>query len=448
MARKSWLPIPHNSHFSLSNLPFGIITTPTSRIPHVAVAIGNYALDLHMFSSSNGHAAGGFNDLAAIKPYLSVFSQPTLNAFAALGRPLHRQVREYLQDVFSEDTPYPDILKLNKGLQAQSLYPLDSIETHMPFHIGDYTDFYAGKNHAYTVGVLFREPNTALQPNYTHLPVAYHGRASSVVVSGTPIRRPWGQIIKDSGSDSDSTPVPVHQPCKRLDFELELGAFICRANDMGEPIPVVQAHDYIFGYVLLNDWSARDVQTWEYVPLGPFTAKNFGTSISAWVILADALEPFKAKGLENEHQVLDYLREADPEKSALDLNLEVDLTTKKGNTYTICRSNGRNLLWSYPQMIAHHTVTGCPMAVGDLLGSGTISGTREGTQGCLLEQTQGGRVPITLGHGSEKEERMYLQDGDTVRLRAWAGGRSGVEKEGELVGFGDCVGTVMPALQR
>jgi fumarylacetoacetase len=231
---------------------------------------------------------------------------------------------------------------------------------------------------------MFRGPANALQPNYKHLPVGYHGRASSVVVSGTPIRRPNGQILLDPTADPK---VPTLAPCRRLDIELELGCFLCSGNEMGEPVPVKKAADSIFGFVLMNDWSARDVQAWEYVPLGPFTAKNFGTSISAWIVLADALEPFRAPKLKNDTPLLAYLEE-DREDTVYDINLEVDLTTPEGNTTTISKSNGKNLLWSFEQMVAHHTITGCPMATGDLLGSGTISGEGETDLGSLLEMSQ------------------------------------------------------------
>ncbi len=319
MPSTSWLPIPSSSHFSLSNIPFGIVTYPTSTTPHPAIAIGTFALDLSVFAASSG-----FSHLPSIHPHLSVFSQSTLNAYAALGRPIHRAVRTYIQSVFALDTPYPQILKSNPILQQQALIPLKDVTTHLPLHIGDYTDFYAGRHHAYNVGVLFRGPDNALQPNYTHLPVGYHGRASSVVVSGTSIRRPCGQILPSPGEENSRNPILA--PCRKLDMELELGAFLCRENKLGEPIPIAQAEEYIFGYVLMNDWSARDVQAWEYVPLGPFTAKNFATTISAWVVPADALEPFRVKGLENETELLPYLKEERSE-SFFNVRLEVNLTS-------------------------------------------------------------------------------------------------------------------------
>ena len=313
---RSWLSIPRGSHFSLANIPFGIISTASSKTPHVAVAIGDHALDLEVFAANNG-----FSALSTIQPHQAVFSQPTLNAFAALGRPIHSVVRKYIQNVFAEDTPYPEVLKTNSPLQKQAIYPLKEVQTHLPFKIGDYTDFYAGLNHAYNVGVLFRGPANALQPNYKHLPVGYHGRASSVVVSGTPIRRPNGQILENPAAEKK---VPFLSPCRKLDIELELGAFVCKTNNMGEPISISEAEESLFGMVLMNDWSARDIQAWEYVPLGPFNAKNFGTTISAWVVLAEALEPFLAKGLENDSELLPYLREKKTE-NVYDIKLQVGL---------------------------------------------------------------------------------------------------------------------------
>jgi fumarylacetoacetase len=425
----SWLQIPSNSPFSLANIPFGIISTKSTPFPVPAVAIGEYALNLSAFAS-----ADGFSQLPTIQPYLDVFHQPTLNAFAALGRPVHRQVRQYLQAIFKADTPYPQLLKDNDVLKSDALIPLDQVTSHVPLQIGDYTDFYAGLNHAYNVGVLFRGPDNALQPNYKHLPVGYHGRASSIVPSGTPIVRPSGQILANPTADPK---VPVFSPCKRLDIELELAAFISSGNKLGEPIPIDEAEDHIFGLVLMNDWSARDIQAWEYVPLGPFNAKNFGTTISPWVVLIDALEPFRAPGLEpgDRESLLPYLQE---KKAANNYNirLEVEIKNAGGKPTHITSTNATNLLFSFPQMVAHHTITGCNLNTGDLLGSGTISGTEPGTQGSLLENTNGGKQPITLADGTK---RVFLEDGDEVTLRGFAG------EEGSYVGFGDCVGTILPA---
>ncbi|EXJ68283.1 fumarylacetoacetase [Cladophialophora psammophila CBS 110553] len=422
---KSWFPIPKSSHFSLANLPFGIISTASKSTPHPAVAIGEHCLDLQEFAASGAFSSLGFD--------VSCFSKPTLNDFAALGRPVHRSVRKYLQDVFVENTSLASVLQSNKPLQGKCLIPREQVEMHTPMHIGDYTDFYAGKNHAFNVGCLFRGPDNALQPNYTHLPVGYHGRASSVVISGTPITRPNGQILENPAA----TPkIPIFSACRRLDIELELGAFLCKGNKMGTNIPISEAADYIFGFVLLNDWSARDIQAWEYVPLGPFLAKNFGSTISPWVVLTDALEPFRCKGIPNETNLLPYLQEK-AENNVYDIRLQVDITPESGSTTTILNSNGRNLLFSFPQMLAHHSIGGCPMAVGDLLGSGTISGTEAGTEGSMLEITKGGKESIKLNGGVE---RKFLEDGDTITMY----GVCGTEESG-LVGFGECSGKILPA---
>ncbi|KAL6866564.1 hypothetical protein ACO1O0_002676 [Amphichorda felina] len=418
----SWLPIAADSPFSIANIPFGIISAASDQSRRAAIAVGDHALDLKAFSSAGGFSAS---------PDIAKHEAPTLNQFAALGRPFHRLAREYLQAIFSSDTKHPELLKDNAQLRESALIPLSKVQNHMPMAIGDYTDFYASTNHAYNVGVLFRGPANALQPNYKHLPVAYHGRASSVVVSGTPIRRPWGQILRDPKAEPK---IPVLAPCERLDLELEMGMFVCRPNDMGTPVPIAEAEQHIFGYVLMNDWSARDIQAWEYVPLGPFTAKNLGTSISPWVVLADAAIP-RAVGLPNENEILPYLKEGAKE-NVLDINLEVDLITGTGNKKTIAKTNSKNLLWSWPQMIAHHTITGCNLQPGDLFGSGTISGTEPGTEGSLLEQTQGGKTPVTLG----QEERKFLQDGDTLVIRGWAG------QDGARIGFGEVSGTIQAPL--
>ncbi|KAJ5773157.1 hypothetical protein N7457_008053 [Penicillium paradoxum] len=411
----SWFQIPKTSPFSLANIPFGIISTESaSKVP--AIAIGDHALNLSTFAS-----CGGFSHLPAIQQHLAVFKQPTLNDFAALGRPVHREVREYIQNIFRADTKFPQILKDNAALREAALLPLSQVTNHVPMQIGDYTDFYAGMNHAYNIGVLFRGPDNALQPNYKHLPVAYHGRASSV-----------GQILANPTVDPK---VPTFSPCKKLDIELELACFISKPNDLGKPVSVDEAEDHIFGLVLMNDWSARDIQAWEYIPLGPFNAKNFGTTITPWVVLIDALEPFRAPGLEpaNRESLLPYLREKRAD-GAYEIPLDVEVTNAGGQPTIISKSNARNLLYSFPQMVAHHTITGCNLRTGDLLGSGTISGTDPKSVGSFLEQTNG-KNPLKLADGSE---RMFLEDGDTVILRGMAG------TEGNYVGFGDCVGTILP----
>lgn len=428
----SWLPIPATSHFSLANIPFGIISSASAPTHRPATIIGDHVLDLEAFSQG-----GGFKELDSIKDHLNVFSKPSLNEFAALGRSIHSQVRSFLQKVLTDDTPFPKVLRDNDQLKARALLSHSEVKMHMPMEIGDYTDFFAGINHAFTVGSLFRGPENALQPNYKHLPVAYHSRASSVVVSGTPVRRPWGQILTTPPTTVPK--IPTFAPCRRLDIELELAAFICKSNALGDAVPVDEAEQTIFGYVLMNDWSARDIQMWEYVPLGPFNAKNFATTISAWIVLPDALQPFAVTGILNDTDYAPYLKESRP-SNQYDIRLQVDLTTSSGKTTTtVTETNAKNLIWSFPQMIAHHTISGCPMRPGDLLGSGTISGDDDGSRGSLLEQNRGGKQTIKLNEG---EERVFLQDGDSVTIYGVAG------SEGNLVGFGECSGKVLEAHKR
>ncbi|KAF2401381.1 fumarylacetoacetate hydrolase-like protein [Trichodelitschia bisporula] len=425
----SWMSIPPNSPFSLSNIPFGIISTAPDSTPRPAIAIGPWALDLHVFASNKG-----FSHLPEITPHLSVFSSPTLNAFAALGRSTTSAVRTYLQSIFDENTPYPDILRGNPELRATALIHQSHVTMHLPFTITDYTDFYVGLNHALNCTRILRGIGS-LQPNYRHLPVGYHGRASSVVVSGTPIRRPSGQILNPAAE----TPEVMFSACRKLDFELELGCFVAKGNAHGEPVPINEAESYLFGVVLLNDWSARDIQAWEMVPLGPFNAKNFATSVSPWVVTMEALEPFLVPSMERGRSVLKYLAEK-RKANVFDINLEVDVTTPAGTTKTVCHTSGRHLLFSFPQMLAHHTVGGCPFNTGDLIGSGTISGADDpATFGSLLENTENGTKAHVF---NEEERRTFLQDGDTVTFRGICG-----EGEYGLVGFGECQGKILPAVE-
>ena len=330
---ESWLAIDASSDFSLANVPFGIISYPGDPSPHAAVAIGSHALDLKVLSADPGF----LHIFPMLRGHADVFSLPTLNAFAALGRVIHGKVREAIQTLLWDDSKistrgeptYRALLRDNADLQTRALIPLARVTLHLPLHIGDYTDFYAGYYHADAVGVLFRGRDNALQPNYAHLPVGYHGRASSIVVSGTPVMRPAGQMVPDPRVNGPQ--MPTTGPSRKLDFELELACFVAAGNELGRAIGVDQADARIFGYALLNDWSARDLQAWEYVPLGPFNGKNFATTISPWVVLADALEPFRARGTENpvvgEEGVQEYLRETRSER-VFDLRLEVDLTSK------------------------------------------------------------------------------------------------------------------------
>ncbi|KAK7995084.1 hypothetical protein PG990_013857 [Apiospora arundinis] len=430
----SWVPdVTPESPFSLANIPFGIISTKDEPTPRPAVAIGTHALDLKALDGGIGLG----EIVPELKGHEHVFQQTTLNAFAALGRPIHQQVRKALRDLLTSGSSSQAAQQLqeNAELRQKALIPLSQVKMHMPMAIGDYTDFYAGYHHAFAVGSMFRGPAAALQPNYTHLPVGYHGRASSIVVSGTPVRRPWGQILLDPAAEPKQ---PTTAPCRRLDFELELGCFISKSNEQGTPVGIDEAEHHIFGYVLLNDWSARDIQSWEYVPLGPFNSKNFASTISPWVVLADALEPFRTKGIENKTPVQDYMKEKKAE-TAIDINLEVDITTPEGDTTTITRTSAKQLMWSFPQMIAHHTLGGCNMRTGDMLGSGTISGTEPDARGSLLELSEGGKKDVML-YGMDM--RRFLKDGDTITLRGTCGG------SGERVGFGECTGRIYSAIQR
>ena len=430
MAPQSWLQVAQDSPFSLSNIPFGCGIVPSSEEASVLVAIGDYGLDLAKFASS-----GGFSPVENINHSHEVFGQPTLNALAKLGKSFTSNVRKYIQKVLAVDTPFPHVLKDKIDLQRECLIPLSEVQMCLPFNIGSFSDFYGGMNHAYNAGALFRGQNGALLPNYLHLPMAYHSRTSTIYVSGTPIRRPYGQIVEDMTSKDK---VPIFSPCKTLDFELELGAFVCGSNEPFSNIPISEADKHIFGFVLLNDWSARDIQRWEYVPLGPFNGKNFATTISAWVVLADALEPFRKAGMKHPGRLLPYLQE-NREDFTYDLRLGVDLVSNRTKQRTtICSTNASDgLVWSFPQMLAHHTITGCVMKDGDLLGSGTISGTTRSSLGCLLEQTQNGKETLSL---KGDEQRSWLEDGDEVILTASAG-----SLEGGLVGFGEAAGVVLPA---
>ncbi|KAJ2974729.1 hypothetical protein NUW58_g8563 [Xylaria curta] len=426
----TWVPdVSPETPFSLANIPFGIISTPSDPAPHAAVAIGPHVLDLKVLATH-----GKFAELfPSLKGKDNVLSESSLNSFAALGREVHRDVRRTIQELLSTETGYPEVLRDNDELRQKALLPQRSVKMHLPVSIGDYTDFYAGYHHAYAVGAMFRGPQHALQPNYTHLPVGYHGRASTIVVSGTSIRRPNGQILLDPTAELKQ---PITGPSRRVDIELELGCIIAKPNQMGTPIKVTQAEDHIFGYVLLNDWSARDIQTWEYIPLGPFNSKNFASTISPWVVLADALEPFRTKAIENKTVLQDYLKEG-REDTVFDIELEVDIQTPERDTTTISRTSSKNLMWSFPQMIAHHSLGGCRMNTGDLLGSGTISGPDPKESGSLLELSKGGKEDIML-YGMDV--RRFLKDGDIITIRGTCG------EPGQRIGFGECVGRIETAL--
>lgn len=413
---RSFIDTPADSHFPLQNLPYGVFR-PRGAAPRVGVAIGEQVLDLALLEERG---------LLAVPGGARVFAQSRLNPFLEQGREAWRTVRARLTELLDERTP---TLRDDAPLRDAALHRQADVELLLPVEIGDYTDFYSSRYHATNVGEMLRGKDHALQANWLQLPVAYHGRASSIVVSGTDIRRPRGQIRPD-----DNAP-PQFSPTWALDFELETGLIIGRGNRLGEPIPVDRAAEHIFGLVLVNDWSARDVQKWEYVPLGPFLSKSFATTISPWVVTWDALAPFRVPCEPQDPLPLEYLRSAGD--LAVDLHLEVWLTPAEAQgPVRITRSNMKYLYWNAAQQIAHHTAGGCNLRPGDLLASGTISGPDSDSRGCLLELTWGGKQPLELPGGGQ---RRFLADGDRVTLTGWCQGAN------FRVGFGEATGRVLPA---
>jgi fumarylacetoacetase len=385
----------------------------------VGVAIGDLIVDLSVLEELGHFRSAEFRD----QP---VFLGDSLNAFLALGRPAWRKAREVIQDLLSADTP---ILRDDAKLRARVFHAQKDVLMKLPVRIGNYTDFYSSYHHAHNVGTILRGPENALMPNWKWLPVAYHGRASSVVISGTDVRRPSGQL------KPPDAPAPVFGPSKSLDYELEMAFLIGPGNSLGEPVAVDRAIDHIFGFVLMNDWSARDIQAWEYQPLGPFLAKNFCTSISPWVVTLEALDPLRKPLPRQVPEPLPYLRQKDD--FSFDIRLEAALQTSSMNApHIITRTNFQNLYWSIAQQLAHHTITGCNLRPGDLLASGTISGPAEESRGCMLELTWRGANPLKLPNG---ETRKWLEDGDKLTITGWC------EGDGYRVGFGEVSGRVLPA---
>ncbi|MDE0472820.1 MAG: fumarylacetoacetase [Ekhidna sp.] len=412
---KSWVVVPEDSDFPIQNLPFGIFER--KRHKSAGVAIGEMVLDLADLQSH------GFLDDTGLPD--KVFEKETLNAFLALGRKTGRRVRNKISELLREGNA---ALKNHHNINSL-LIPQQEVKMCMPVRVGDYTDFYSSEQHAYNVGCMFRDPDNALLPNWKHIPVGYHGRTSSVIASGVPIRRPKGQQRPD-----DNKP-PVFGPCKLLDFELEMAFITCGENPLGESISTEKAEDYIFGMVLLNDWSARDIQKWEYVPLGPFLAKNFASSVSPWVVTMDALEPFRISGPQQNPKVLPYLEYGG--KKHFDINLEAAIKPEGSEEKAVTNSNFKYMYWNMAQQLAHHTVNGCNIKTGDLYGSGTISGSEPGQFGSMLEISWKGTKPVPMPDGSE---RKFILDGDTVIMRGYA------EKSGVRVGFGEVSTKVLPAL--
>jgi fumarylacetoacetase len=408
---RSWVETANDPAcpFPLNNLPLGVFA-PQGGAPRCGVAIGDAVLDVTALEKA------GLLPLADAP----LLDRASWNPLMEAGPTVWTRLRTLLTGHLGEGSETRDQIEGH-------LFPLASVTLSMPFAVTEYTDFYAGRNHAFNVGTMFRGPENALPPNWLHIPIGYNGRASSVVVSGTGVRRPWGQL------KSPEHETPAFLPCRRFDLELEMGAIVGKGSR--GPVSVSEADAMIFGYVLLNDWSARDIQAWEYVPLGPFQAKATATTISPWIVMSAALEPFRTSTPAREKDLLPYL--AEPKPMLYDIDLSVELTPQGGETAVIARTNYKEMYYSAAQQLAHHTTSGCPMRVGDLLGSGTISGATKDSRGSLLELSWGGKEPLSLPGGVT---RSFLEDGDTLTLTGAAKG------DGYTIGFGDCTGTILPAL--
>jgi fumarylacetoacetase len=412
---QSWVNIPTNSGFPIQNLPFGIFSIAGDS-PRVGVAIGEEILDL-----KNLCELGYLNDV----PFsTSDFDQAYLNTMMMRGKQAVRELRNRISELLDANNKE---LQSNPEEQKQLLFKQKDATMHMPIEVKDYTDFYSSEQHAYNVGCIFRDPNNALLPNWKHIPVGYHGRASSIVVSGTPIHRPKGQQKPNADEP------PVFGPCKLLDFELEMAFVTFQGKPMGDSISTQEAEEYIFGMCLFNDWSARDIQSWEYVPLGPFLAKNFASSISPWIVTLDALEPFRTQGPKQEPKVLPYL-EYEGNKH-IDIHLQVLIHPENSTESVVSQSNYKYMYWNMNQQLAHHTINGCNINCGDMMASGTISGAEENSYGSMLELSWKGTKPVKLNDGSE---RKFINDGDTVIMRGYA------EQNGVRVGFGEVSSKVLP----
>lgn len=413
--RKSWLNVDKDSDFPIQNLPFGVGKS-SSHEARVLVALGDMAIDLHALRE-----LGYLKDLAFEE---EDFLSNKLNSMMSRGKLAVRALRNRLSDLFEASNPElrdsPD--------RSAVLIPRVELDMLLPVHVRDYTDFYSSREHATNVGTMFRDPDNALLPNWLHIPVGYHGRASSIVVSGVPVKRPKGQQKPDDAS------TPVFGPSKLLDFELEMAFVTFQGKKMGENISVEEAEDYIFGMCVFNDWSARDIQKWEYVPLGPFLAKNFASSISPWIVSLDALETFKTEGPKQEPEVLPYLKFQG--KKNYDIDLEVFIQPEGGAENKVCHSNFKHMYWNMCQQLAHHTVNGCNINLGDMMASGTISGPDPSSYGSMLELSWKGTKPLKLSDGSE---RKFILDGDTVIMRAYA------QKDALRIGFGEVRTTILPA---
>ena len=412
----SWVHVPADSDFPIQNIPFGICSS-SGRPARPCTRIGNHVIDLQALAQ-----ADLLNDLGI---ETAMFDAPVLNPLMKHGKPAVRQLRRHLMELFRADNGF---LKERTDTVNEAVLPMTEVTMHLPVEVGDYTDFYSSREHATNVGTMFRGGDNALMPNWLHLPVGYHGRASSIVVSGTDIQRPKGQMRPKPDEP------PVFGPTNQLDIELETAFITFEGRPLGEHIEADEAEDFIFGMVLFNDWSARDIQSWEYVPLGPFLGKNFGSSMSPWVVTLDALEPFRTATPKQDPMPLPYLRTSG--EHSFDIALEASIIPNNGEETVICRSNFKYLYWSMPQQLAHHTVNGCNVRAGDVMASGTISGPVPESYGSLLELTWRGTKPLTLKDGSD---RKFLEDGDTVVIRGHG------ERDGVRIGFGEVRGEILPA---
>lgn len=417
--RQSWINTPEKTDFPIQNIPFGVFLTSEDIIT-IGTRIGNTAIDLGAL-----HQLGYFDGIPLTD---DIFLQDSLNDFIADGRKTWRAVRNRIAEVFDAKNK---TLKENTEHRERILFDLKDVEMQLPVSVGDYTDFYSSKEHATNVGKIFRPDQEALKENWTHMPVAYHGRSSSIVPSDIPVHRPQGQK-KPKGVEE-----PLFGPSRKVDFELETAFITTAGNPMGEPIAVDEAEEFIFGMVLFNDWSARDLQRWEYVPLGPFLAKNFASSISPWIITLDALEPYRTEGPEPVREPLPYLQSSG--KRSFDINLEMSLKPQQHEEILLSETNFKYLYWNMSQQLAHHTVNGCPVNSGDMMGSGTISGPVAGTYGSMLELTWNGEKPIRLDNG---EDRKFIEDDDTVILRGFCENSQG------RIGFGEVRSQLLPVFKK
>ncbi|AWH75461.1 fumarylacetoacetase [Dokdonia sp. Dokd-P16] len=418
-SRKTWLETPKNTDFPIQNIPFGVFLTRDDVIT-IGTRIGDYAIDLGAL-----HQLGYFEGIPLTD---DIFLQDTLNDFIADGRKTWRLVRNRIAEIFEETN---ESLRGNQKDRDVVIFKMEEVEMQLPVQIGDYTDFYSSIEHATNVGTMFRGEENALMPNWLHLPVAYHGRSSSVIPSGIPVHRPNGQKLPNGATE------PIFGPSRLVDFELEMAFITTDANILGESITTADAEENIFGLVLFNDWSARDIQKWEYVPLGPFLAKNFASSISPWIVTLDALEPFRVESPKPKKELLPYLQYEG--KKSFDINLEVALQPEGKKETTVCKSNFKYMYWNMSQQLAHHTVNGCPVNAGDMMGSGTLSGKTPDSYGSMLELSWRGEKPIKLEEGGD---RKFIEDNDTVIIRGYS-----KTKDYPRIGFGEVSTKLLPVFE-